>query len=215
MPFFNRRDQLAIYIRSCFSCRFFNFCGTCIWRGLTLWHSSPNEVNIIIAHWSIESHYYYFNVFYSCVYSLRSDITFTGWARFTGSGTRLLCNELGRSQLAVYNFSTQQQQPSNYGKILLKAQDFNSLEVGYSACCFAGTDDELIISAADDHNLFTWSLPGENDGDGQDLIVYQSTKILKGHKDAIRCVRANKEQPSISSCGDDGVVKLWTPGASQ
>ena len=87
--------------------------------------------------------------------------------------------------------------------------------MGYSACCFAGTDDELVISSADDHNLFIWSLPSEDDGDGQDLIVDQSTIILKGHKDAFRCVRSNKEQPAISSCGDDGVIKLWTPGASQ
>ena len=87
--------------------------------------------------------------------------------------------------------------------------------MGFQACCFAGTDDELVISVADDHNLFIWSLPGQNGGDGHAQIVDQLLTILKGHKDEIRCVPSNKEQSAIASCGIYGVIKWWTPATSQ
>ena len=110
--------------------------------GPQLSHSPPIEVKIV---------YYY-----SWVYALSG--TGTSNARFNGSGTRLLCNgqHQRQSQLAIYNLSaTRQQQPFSSGKILInKANGFrNKGARWYDACCFAGIDDELVISAVEDHNL--------------------------------------------------------------
>jgi len=52
------------------------------------------------------------------------------------------------------------------------------------------------------------------ENDCQVQAVNQSLTILKGHTDQIRCVRYNKQQSAIASCGDDGIIKLWTSGAS-
>ena len=128
------------------------------------------------------------------------------------SGTRLLCNQRHLSQHVVINLPMRHhQQPSAVnGKVVLKANDFRNRNVRHNqAYCFAGTDDELVISASDDHHLFIWSLPSEND-DGQDRTVDQSLNILQGHTNIIRCIRYNKEQSAIASCGDVGVIKLWT-----
>ena len=157
--------------------------------------------------------YYY----YSCVYALSGQGTSN--ARFNGSGTRLLCSgqHQRQSRLAIYDLSaTRQQQPFRSGKILInKANGYrNKGARWYDACCFAGIDDELVISAADYHNLFIWSLPRETDR--QDQTVDQSSlTVLEGHEGEILCVRYSKEQSAIASCGENGVIELWTPDVSQ
>ena len=139
-------------------------------------------------------------------------------ARFNVSGTRLLGSKRDASQLAVYNLPTRQQKPSDNAKMLLRADGFTNHAVWHQACCFAGIDDELAISASDDHKLFIWSLPSEND-DGQDQTVDQSLTILQGHANKISCVRYSKEQSAIalavtmesSNCGHFNLLlwRLW------
>ena len=126
------------------------------------------------------------------------------------SGTRLLGSKRDASQLAAYNLPTRQQKPSDNGKMLLRADGFTNHAVWHQACCFAGIDDELAISASDDHKLFIWSLPSE--ADHQNQTVGQSIKILRGHGKKINCVRYNKEQSAIASFDDGGIIKLLTPG---
>ena len=155
---------------------------------------------------------------YRYAYSLlpsRSPHQSIGGARFNTSGTRLLCHPLTRPPFhsAVYilpNGHQQQQQPSDLKKILLMAPGFSHKDVlGHQAFCFAGIDEEVAISASDDHKLFIWSLPSE--ADHQNQTVGQSIKILRGHGKKINCVRYNKEQSTFVSCANDGVIKLWTP----
>lgn len=84
----------------------------------------------------------------------------------------------------------------------------NKYVLAHQAFSFAGIDDELAISASDDHKLFIWSLTSETDHQNQ--TVGQSIKILRGHGKKINCVRYNEEQFTIVSLANDGVIKLWT-----
>ena len=130
-------------------------------------------------------------------------------ARFNQSGTQLLCSGLD-PQLTVYDLPSLGNQSSfaATGKVTLGDLDFSNEAVSYDACCFAGINDELVVSGSGDHNLHIWSLP---DGKGQDLLLNRSLHILHGHEDIIRCVRSSPDKRTIVSCGDDGTIKLWTP----
>ena len=129
-------------------------------------------------------------------------------SRFNALGTRLLCSRI-ESQLTVYDLPTLLHESFlGTGQTALKDSEFTKEDVGYDSFCFAGLDDELVISGSDDHNLHIWSLP---DANGQDCTVNRSLRILRGHEDSIHCVRSSPDRSSLISCADDGVIKLWTP----
>ena len=79
-------------------------------------------------------------------------------ARFSRSGTRLLCSRLD-PELVVYDLPTLQY-PTNdgTGKVVLSAPGFDDGEIGVKACCFMGIDDEMVISGLKDDNWYIWSL---------------------------------------------------------
>jgi WD40 repeat protein len=68
-----------------------------------------------------------------------------------------------------------------------------------SPCCFAGTDDELVVGASDDNNIYVWS-----SADSLPL------RVFRGHHDTINSVRYNSRNSILASCGIEGVVKLWS-----
>ena len=139
-------------------------------------------------------------------YSIPSTSGNQTWsARFNSSGTRLLCSE-SDSQLVVYDFPSWQQ-PFKTGKTLLKASDYgNDNWTMYDVSCFAGIDDELVISGSDDCNMYIWSLP---DPKGQQCSVDQPLCVLCGHEKVINCVRCSRDNSTLISCDDSGVIKLW------
>lgn len=67
-----------------------------------------------------------------------------------------------------------------------------------SPCCFAGTNDELVVGASDDKNIYVWS---SHD---------QPFRVLRGHNDTINSVRYNVRKGILASCGIEGIVKLWS-----
>ena len=138
-------------------------------------------------------------------------------AQFNASGNRLLCFEdstedESTSQLVVYDLPTCLQ-PATVGKVLLIDPVYNG-GVGNDACCFAGLEDDLVIGgSAEDGNLFAWSLP---DGKGRDCTINRSLHIFRnGHSDPIQSVRCSNDKSTIASCGEDGVIKLWTSGVTR
>ena len=118
------------------------------------------------------------------------------------------------SQLTVYDLPTygHQSPAAGTGKIVLKDSDFDNEGVGYDAFCFAGVEDDLVIAGSEGNQLFIWYLPVTIKG--QDCTVNQSLSVVAGHKKTVRCVRSNVDKSSLISCGDEGVVKIWTPRVS-
>ena len=53
------------------------------------------------------------------------------------------------------------------------------------SCCFAGADDELVVSGSDDFSVYAWRLdaPGKRGVCGPDhKIVKRAEVVLKGHR---------------------------------
>ena len=120
----------------------------------------------------------------------------------------MLCFEDGDTiaQSVVYDLPTRSQ-PVAAGKVVLMDPDFNSDdEIGSDSCCFAGSEDDSVISGCGNGKLFIWSLPER----GLDCTVNRSLRVLLGHRGTIRCIRYSDENSSIISCSDDGIIKLWT-----
>ena len=133
--------------------------------------------------------------------------------RFNSKGSRLLCNgNIYSSHFVVYDLPTNQQVNAP-GKVLLKDPCFGPYYNGSDAYCFAGLEDDLVISGSNNHDLLVWSLPDA--GKGGDCTVGKSFHMLcNGHNEAVQSVRCSNDKLSIVSCGDDGLIKLWTTGAS-
>ena len=71
------------------------------------------------------------------------------------------------------------------GHIYLSAEGF-SVPGGRNILCFAGRDDDLVVSASTDHNLYVWSLP---DSQGNAISVNQSLFVLRGNTQPVYAVR--------------------------
>ena len=148
-------------------------------------------------------------IFHRCLCTFPNEDAETCCVRFNGSGSRLLCYEAG-SRLIVYDLSTKEQLAGT-GKMKLKAADFINENILSHICCFAGMDDEMVISGSDNDNLYIWSLP---DPKGQDCQVNRPLRVLTGHQDTINCVRYSSEKSAFISSDYAGVIKLWTSGVS-
>ena len=125
--------------------------------------------------------------------------------RFDSKGTRLLCSQLGQP-LISYDLATPQR-PVTTGNTQFKAKGYGMDSIySRSPCCFAGVDDELVVGASDDRNIYIWLA---QNGEGQ-RTNNTPIQILRGHHDMIRSVRYNVHNGLFASCDDEGVVKLWS-----
>ena len=116
----------------------------------------------------------------------------------------------------VYNVPTDGQNipGAKRGKTQFTAQGCFTSNFGRNPSCFAGQEDELVVAASADHGLFIWSLPTDQQLEG-DQIVDQSLVALRGHKDNIYSVRYNRQSDTLASAGAEKVIKLWTPIAQR
>ena len=55
------------------------------------------------------------------------------------------------------------------------------------SCCFAGPDDEFVMSGSDDFNVYMWGVPGE--GDTCPQWVPRARHVLSGHRSIVNQVR--------------------------
>ena len=120
--------------------------------------------NYILIRW-------FFKLFYSRLFAFPSGSGNCG-ARFNGSGSQLLLSSGKYPQLVVCVFPTaHRHQLFSTGKVALKDLEFNNELVCYDAFCFAGIDDQLVISGSISNNLYNWSLP---DAKRQDCTINRS-----------------------------------------
>lgn len=76
------------------------------------------------------------------------------------------------------------------------------------SCCFAGPDDEYVVSGSDDFVLYMWRVP-HNETYGQ--WVKSADHTLEGHRSIVNQVRYNDQNCLLASSGVEKIVKLWSP----
>ncbi len=118
--------------------------------------------------------------------------------RFDSSGARLLALRR-RLPPALYDLHSpvarcQFDHPGYYNSCTMKS------------CCFAGMDDEFVMSGSDDFNLYMWRIPEEEDK----TFVDGAHLVLNGHRSIVNQVRFSKATCSAASAGVEKVIKLWS-----
>ena len=85
------------------------------------------------------------------------------------------------------------------------------------SCCFAGPNDEYVVSGSDDFRIYCWAVPGP----GQ-RWVDRAHRVLRGNRSIVNQVRYNPSRAVLASSGVEKVVRLWSvlplpdrPGESQ
>ncbi|XP_042859768.1 dentin sialophosphoprotein-like isoform X1 [Penaeus japonicus] len=75
------------------------------------------------------------------------------------------------------------------------------------SCCFAGDNDQFVLSGSDDFNLYMWKIPENN---SSEHFVSEAHMVLKGHRSIVNQVRFNPQNFIIASSGVEKIVKLWS-----
>lgn len=75
------------------------------------------------------------------------------------------------------------------------------------SCCFAGDEDQYILSGSDDFNLYMWKIPNSESG----AWVSSAHMILSGHRSIVNQVRFNPSNHLIASSGVEKLIKVWSP----
>ncbi|XP_056616111.1 DDB1- and CUL4-associated factor 5 [Triplophysa dalaica] len=86
---------------------------------------------------------------------------------------------------------------------------FNSCTM--KSCCFAGDQDQYILSGSDDFNLYMWRIPTDPEAGGIGRVVNGAFMVLKGHRSIVNQVRFNPNTYMICSSGVEKVIKVWSP----
>ncbi|XP_067012561.1 DDB1- and CUL4-associated factor 5 [Anabrus simplex] len=76
------------------------------------------------------------------------------------------------------------------------------------SCCFAGDDDQYVLSGSDDFNLYVWRIPP---GDEEEQWVGFAHMILRGHRSIVNQVRFNLSNYIVASSGVEKLIKFWSP----
>lgn len=83
---------------------------------------------------------------------------------------------------------------------------FNSCTM--KSCCFAGDNDQYVLSGSDDFRLYMWKIP-------EDLssrrYVNEAHMVLHGHRSIVNQVRFNPDNHVIISSGVEKMIKVWSP----
>ena len=95
------------------------------------------------------------------------------------------------------------------GSVRLLAQDYSIPGFGRNNLCFAGEDNELVVSTSADNSLYVWSLPNSHQVRA-DQTVNQSLLVLRGHTGDIYNVRYDSCNDTFASAGFEETIKLWT-----
>ncbi|KAL3286132.1 hypothetical protein HHI36_000644 [Cryptolaemus montrouzieri] len=117
-------------------------------------------------------------------------------ACFNSKGTHILAL---RRRLPPVLYATQKE---NAVCQFYHPQYYNSCTM--KTCCFAGEEDEYVLSGSDDFNLYMWNVPKNESEWGTTHLV------LKGHRSIVNQVRYNKQNNLIASSGVEKMVKLWS-----
>ncbi|XP_059475171.1 DDB1- and CUL4-associated factor 5 [Neocloeon triangulifer] len=77
------------------------------------------------------------------------------------------------------------------------------------SCCFAGPNDEYVLSGSDDFNLYMWKVPQLENQEG--ISVKKAHYVLSGHRSIVNQVRYNSAYNMVASSGVEKIIKLWSP----
>lgn len=83
------------------------------------------------------------------------------------------------------------------------------------SCCFAGDDDQYILSGSDDFKIYVWKIPQEM-MDSQfktpkePIFINKAHMRLSGHRSIANQVRYNYTNSMIASSGVEKIIKLWS-----
>ena len=132
--------------------------------------------------------------------------------RFNRQGTRLLCHELNQSP-SLYDVTMglgMSESDGVGGKVLFSAPGFDiPVNQWENRSCFAGQDDELVVTVSANFNLFVWPLPS-NQLVGYDQLVNQPLGVLEGHQGSVSALRHNHQRGLLASAGAEKIIKLWS-----
>lgn len=78
------------------------------------------------------------------------------------------------------------------------------------SCCFAGENDEFVMSGSDDFNLYMWRVT-DADCNATNQWIDRHQMVLYGHRSIVNQVRYNAQRCVIGSSGVEKVIKLWSP----
>ncbi|XP_045175109.2 uncharacterized protein LOC123536202 [Mercenaria mercenaria] len=83
----------------------------------------------------------------------------------------------------------------------------------YNSCtmksiCFAGDNDQYVLSGSDEFNLYMWALP---DDLSERSYINSAHMVLKGHRSIVNQVRFNPANHLIISSGVEKIIKVWSP----
>ncbi|XP_076233654.1 uncharacterized protein LOC143178735 isoform X2 [Calliopsis andreniformis] len=74
------------------------------------------------------------------------------------------------------------------------------------SCCFAGDNDEYVLSGSDDFNLYMWKIPPEGV-----TWLFSAHMVLRGHRSIVNHVRYNQTSCILASSGVEKIIKIWSP----
>lgn len=82
-------------------------------------------------------------------------------------------------------------------------------------CCFAGPNDEFVLSGSDDFKLYVWKIPDnlmKSDVNDESCQWIDKTHlVLSGHRSIVNHVRYNSPNAIIASSGVEKIIKVWSP----
>lgn len=76
------------------------------------------------------------------------------------------------------------------------------------SCCFAGDNDQYVLSGSDDFKLYVWKIPS-NISCKKGTWVNDAHLVLRGHRSIVNQVRYNYTYGILASSGVEKIVKLW------
>lgn len=85
------------------------------------------------------------------------------------------------------------------------------------SCCFAGLDDEYVVTGSDNFSVYMWPTPAVDagrfyeTGKEKPLLVEDAVWELKGHRSIVNQVRFSKTHQLLVSSGVEKIIKLWSP----
>ncbi|XP_052743960.1 DDB1- and CUL4-associated factor 5 [Bicyclus anynana] len=79
------------------------------------------------------------------------------------------------------------------------------------SCCFAGTNDQFVLSGSDDFNLYMWKMPDSGGtATEKSISVKPPHMVLYGHRSIVNQVRFNSNYCLIASSGVEKIIKVWS-----
>lgn len=140
--------------------------------------------------------------FTDCLSNMQSAMS----VRFNIRGTQIL--SLGRRQPPVLYNLTSPLPVAEFDHITY----YNSCTM--KSCCFAGANDEYVLSGSDDFKLYAWRIPqsvinSELSRPEQCEGVDEAHLVLLSHRSIVNQVRFNYSNSLIASSGVEKIIKLW------